>query len=70
MGGDGLGLGFGISWMGEHWCSDGCWERQLWPRNGFVYLSASFCYNFESLWMGLGSSWAQIGVRLSTMAPH
>ena len=38
MGGHGLGWGFGISWMGEHGCSDGCWERQLWPRNGFVYI--------------------------------
>ena len=56
----GGGWGFGISWMGE----DGCWQRQLWPRSGFVYLPASFLDNFESLWMGLGSSWAQIGFRL------
>ena len=61
-----VGEGVWISWMGE----DGCCEKQLWPRNGFVYLPASFVWYFESLWMGLGSCWAQIGVRLSTMAPH
>ena len=70
MGGDGLGWGFGISWMGEDGCSDGCGERQLWTRNAFVYLPASFFEHFESLWMGLGSSWAQTGVRLGTMAPN
>jgi hypothetical protein len=66
MGGDGLGWGFGISWMGE----EGCWERQLWPRNGFVDFPAPFFQHFESLWMGHGSSWVQIGFRLGTMAPQ
>ena len=37
-----VGGGFGISWMAE----DGCWERQLWPRNGFVDLPASFFLAF------------------------
>ena len=63
---DGWGWGFRISWRGE----PRCWERQFWPRSGFVCLPASFLLHFESLWVGHGSSWAQIGFRLGTMAPH
>jgi hypothetical protein len=69
MGVDGFGWGFGISWMGEDGSSDGCWKRQLWPRNCCVYLATSFFAHFlqfENLWMGLGSSWAQIGFSLGS----
>jgi hypothetical protein len=47
--------------MGE----DGCWQRQLWPRSGFVYLPASFfCVLRAFGWvlgvpgLRLGSDWA------------
>ena len=62
--------GDGCGWVVMGGCSDGRWERQFLPRNCFVYLPASFSQHFESLWMDPGGSWAQIGVRLSTMAPH
>ena len=45
MSGDGLGWGFGISWMGEDGCLHGCWERQLSPKTGFVYLPALFVFS-------------------------
>ena len=70
MDGDGRGwVGMGV-WDQLDGCLDGCWERQLWPRNCFVYLPAPFLKHFESLRMGLGSSWVQIGVRLGTMFPN
>ena len=65
MRGDGLGWGFGISWMGEDGCLDGCWEKQLWPRIVSVSLLASFfCVLRAFGWvlgvpgLRLGSDWA------------
>jgi hypothetical protein len=62
MGGDRSGRGFGISWMGE----DGCCERQLWPRNCFVYVFQLHFFNILKVFgwvlgapgLRLGSDWA------------
>ena len=67
MSGDG-GLG-SVGWVrmgarmgdGRHSCDQ---------ETVFVYLPASSFEHFESLWMGLGSSWGQIGFTLGTMAPN
>ena len=34
------------------------------------YLLAPLWEHFASLWMGLGSTWVEIGFRLGTMAPN
>ena len=65
MGWDGV-LGF-IGWvrMGDQMGAgrDSCGQEMVW----FTF-QLHFFKHFESLRMGLGSFWAQIGFRLDTMA--
>ena len=70
VGGDGWG------WVGDGGLGSVGWVRMGAGRDscGQEVVSLTFQLDFslcfESLWMGLGSSWAQIGFRLGTMAPH
>jgi hypothetical protein len=47
--------------MCEDGCSDGCWERQLWPTNRFVHLPACFFNVLTVLEWVLGASGFKLG---------
>ena len=57
----------GDEWVDEDGCWDGRLERQLWPGRFFWFSPASALDRSESPWMGLGSCWAQIELRLGNM---
>ena len=69
MGGDGwgwagMGLDGGLGLVG--WVSG----RESCGQEMVLFTFQLHFLDFESLWMGPGRSWAQIAIRLGTMAPN
>ena len=70
-------VGMDVAWIGMGWVSVDEWDGGGWVLGEAVVarkmLLFTFCYilkHFEIAWMGLGSSWGQLGLRLGAMAPN